>query len=317
MKADRLVSILLLLQSAERRTAAELARAMEVSQRTIYRDVDALSAAGIPIYTERGNEGGIALADGYRSALMHLGEDEIRALFVSGTAILADLGLDANLHRALDKLRGGLSAGQQSVARRMGERIHIDQRRWNQDDPPIEKLALLRRAVWDDRRIDLEYEDRSGVATTRIADPLGLVSKAGVWYVVARTPEGLRSFRVDRIRRVGERDERFERPADFDLDAYWRESSRFRGPRGTPYAVDVLVARSALADVTSYWPYEIVTDGDPAAVRVHLPAADAALPIVLAWAAGVEVTGPDELRAALAEHGRALHDRYGRVESGQ
>jgi predicted DNA-binding transcriptional regulator YafY len=313
MKADRLVSILLLLQSARRRTALELARAMEVSTRTIYRDVDALSAAGVPIHAERGHAGGIVLAEGYRSALVQLGEDEIRALFVSGTAILADLGLDTNLNRALEKLRGGLSEGQRRVARLTGERIHIDQRRWNQDDPPLEKLALLRRAIWDDRRVELDYEDRNGAATTRIAEPLGLVSKAGVWYVVAGTAQGLRSFRVDRIRELRERDETFARPPDFDLDAYWRESATNVDRRQDSYTATLQVARELVAAVSSYWSYEVLADGDPALIAIRFPSPQIALGTVLSWGPGVEVVAPPELRAGLAERARELLARYGPI----
>jgi predicted DNA-binding transcriptional regulator YafY len=310
VKADRLVSILLLLQSAPRRTAHELARAMEVSARTIYRDIDALCAAGIPIHAERGYAGGIVLAEGYRSALVQLGEDEIRALFVSGGSILADLGLGANLSRALEKLRGGLSAGGQHVARRTGERIHIDQRRWNQEDPPVDKLALLRRAIWDDRRIDLRYEDRSGAASARVVEPLGLVSKAGVWYVVAATPDGYRSFRVDRIREVHARDERFARPADFDLDRYWRESSTYRGPWVDTMVFELRVARHALADVTSYWRYELLDDAEAPLVRLYVPSLEIAVHQTLSWGTAVEVTEPPALRTAIAERARAILDRY-------
>jgi len=311
MKADRLVSILLLLQSAPRRTADELARAMEVSARTIYRDIDALCAAGIPIHAERGYAGGIVLAEGYRSALVHLGEDEIRALFVSGGSILADLGLGANLDRALEKLRGGLSDGQRRVARHTGERIHIDQRRWYQEDPPVEKLALLRRAIWDDRRVDLRYEDRSGTASVRIVEPLGLVSKAGVWYVVANTGEGYRSFRVERIRELHERHDRFTRPAGFDLDAYWRESSAHRGPRVDAFAFEVRVARHALAEVTSYWRHELLDEAEPALVRLQVPSLEIAAHQVLSWGTAVEVVEPAALRDAIADRARALLDRYG------
>jgi predicted DNA-binding transcriptional regulator YafY len=313
MKADRLVSILLLLQSAPRRTADELARAMEVSTRTIYRDIDALCASGIPIHAERGYAGGIVLAEGYRSALVQLGEDEIRALYVSGGAILADLGLGANLDRALEKLRGGLSDGQQRVARRTGERIHIDQRRWNQEDPPVEKLALLRHAIWDDRRLDLRYADRAGTASLRVVEPLGLVAKAGVWYVVANTAEGYRSFRVDRIREIRERGERFTRPPTFDLDAYWRESSSYRGPWVDTFVFELHVARHALAEVTAYWRYELLDDADPARVRLFVPSLEIAAHQVLSWGTAVEVLGPPALRADLAARAQALLDRYGAV----
>jgi predicted DNA-binding transcriptional regulator YafY len=313
VKADRLVSILLMLQSARRRTARELAEALEVSERTIYRDVDALSAAGVPVFTERGSTGGIALAQGYRQALLHLEEDEIRAIFAGGSAILADLGLGGNLTKALDKLRGGLSDTQRRAAEKARGRIHVDQRRWNASDPPFEKLALLRRAVWDDRRVDLAYEDRAGTATNRTADPLGLVSKAGVWYVVARTADGMRSFRVDRIRDVAERAERFERPADFDLDEYWRRSSAaLSSQRDSAYSVVLRVQPEAYPFVSSYWPCEHLDPGDAELVRVFFPSEGAALHHVVAWGGDVTLVEPEALRRLLVERARMMLELYDR-----
>ena len=310
MKADRLVSILLLLQSAQRRTARELATRLEVSERTIYRDVDALSASGVPVYTERGSDGGIALAEGYRKALMHFGEEEIRALFVSGSAILSDLGLGAGLDRALEKLRGGLSDMQRQAAEKARNRVHIDQRRWNQQDAPVEKLAMLRRAVWDDRCVNLTYEDRHRTRTTRACDPFGLVSKAGVWYLVARTPEGFRSFRVDRIAAIEELDARFDRPPDFDLDDHWKRiSADIMTSQSRTYPVKVRVDPETLAMITGFWPIENDPD-DPNVVRVMFSNAQAALYQVLSWGDGVSVIEPPELKAAIVEHATTLIARY-------
>lgn len=310
MKADRLVSILLLLQSAQRRTARELAERLEVSERTIYRDVDALSASGIPVYAERGAEGGIALAQGYRKALLHFAEEDIRALFIGGANALADLGLGANVELALEKLRGGLSDAQRSAAEKARGRIHIDQRRWYQNDPPTEKLALLRRAVWDDRRIELSYEDRMRAQSTRVVDPYGLVSKAGVWYVVARTEDGYRSFRADRIRLLRELDERFERDASFDLDAHWRETmSKLRQNEGR-YVVTVRVTSEALPMVMSYWPSEPVSGDDEACVRITFPSEDAAVSTLLSWGESIELIDPDALRARIVDHARRMIARY-------
>ncbi|MBV8749904.1 MAG: HTH domain-containing protein, partial [Candidatus Eremiobacteraeota bacterium] len=132
MKASRLLSMLLLLQSAERRTAGELAQALEVSERTVHRDVDALSAAGVPVYAERGAGGGIALAAGYRRALTQFGEDELRALFISGSNPLGDLGISVDRERALEKLSGALNDVQRKAVEKARGRIHLDQRRWNQ-----------------------------------------------------------------------------------------------------------------------------------------------------------------------------------------
>jgi predicted DNA-binding transcriptional regulator YafY len=310
MKADRLVSLLLLLQSAQRRTARDLALRLEVSERTIYRDVDALSASGIPVYAERGADGGIALAEGYRKALLHFAEDDIRVLFAGGANALADLGLGANFERALEKLRGGFSDAQRSAAEKARGRIHIDQRRWNQSDPPTEKLALLRRAVWDDRRIELSYEDRMRAQSTRAVDPYGLVSKAGVWYLVAKTSEGFRSFRADRIRELRELDERYERDVAFDLDAHWRETTSKLYETQGRYSVTVRVTADSLSMVTSYWATEAVSPEDPHQLRIMFSSEDSAINALVSWGDSIELIEPDTLRERICEHARMLLNRY-------
>src|SRR5579862_5239707 len=252
MKADRLISLLLLLQARRQCSARVLAETLEVSERTIYRDVEALAAAGVPVYAERGAAGGIAIGDGCRRALMHFNEDEVRALFVSGASPLADLGLDHGLDRALEKLRGGLADVQRRAAEKSRTRIHLDQRRWNQAEPPRELLTTLRRAVWDERRLRVRYEDRNRKATTRVLEPLGLVSKAGVWYLIARSNGEMRSFRVERIRGADELPERFERPEDFELDKYWSESTaRFAAEsRPNEYVATMRASVDALERIT-------------------------------------------------------------------
>ncbi len=315
MKADRLIALLLLLQSRRQCSARVLAEQLEVSERTIYRDVDALGAAGVPVYAERGSNGGIVLADGYRRALTHFNEDEIRALFVSGASPLADLGLDHGLDRALEKLHGGLADVQRRAAEKARSRIHLDQRRWNQAEPPRALLTTLRRAVWDDRRLRIRYEDRNRAPSTRSIDPLGLVSKAGIWYLIARSNDELRSFRVERIRAAEELLERFERPADFDLERYWKESSASfaHASRTAEYTVVLVAATKALDRVTSYWPAELLERGKRSSrVRVSFPGADAALPQVLAWCDVATVLEPAELRDAVASRARQALRRYTR-----
>jgi predicted DNA-binding transcriptional regulator YafY len=314
VKADRLITLLLLLQAGRRRTAGDLAQALDVSSRTIYRDVDALCAAGVPVYAERGPEGGIALADGYRRALTHFNEDEIRSLFVSGASALADLGMETGLDRALEKLQGGLADVQRRAAEKARSRIHLDQRRWNQGEPPRELLTTLRRAVWDDRRVRIAYEDRNRNVTTRTVDPLGLVSKAGVWYLIARASDAheMRSFRVERMRCAQELAARFERPPDFDLERHWSETSaRFR--RDTPeYRVTLRVALDAIENVTGYWSGELLErDETHGTVRIAFPGVEAAIFAVLAWGAQVSIVEPLALRADVVRRAREALERHG------
>jgi predicted DNA-binding transcriptional regulator YafY len=313
VKADRLIALLLLLQSRRRCSARVLAERLEVSERTIYRDVDALSAAGVPVYAERGPAGGIVLADGYRQALTHFSEDEIRALFVSGASPLADLGLEAGFNRALEKLHGGLAGVAQRAAEKARARVHLDGRRWNQPEPPRRLLIALRRAVWEDRRLVVAYEDRNRALSTRTVDPLGLVSKAGVWYVVARCGGDLRSFRVDRVRRIDETPERFARPADFDLERYWAESSaRFaEASRSADCVATFRVRPGALERVTAYWPAEIVSKKKRAAVvRVTFPGSEIAIFQALAWAGDATLLEPGVLRGGVAAAARRAARLY-------
>ncbi|MBV8344227.1 MAG: YafY family transcriptional regulator [Candidatus Eremiobacteraeota bacterium] len=313
MKADRLISLLLLLQSRRQCSARILAERLEVSERTIYRDVEALGAAGVPVYAERGSAGGIVLADGYRRALTQFSEDEIRSLFVSGVSPLADLGLERGLDRALEKLHGGLADVQRRAAEKSRSRIHVDQRRWNQPEPPRAILTALRRAVWDDRRVRIRYQDRNRAISTRTVDPLGLVSKAGVWYLVARYGEELRSFRVDRMRSAEELALRFERPAAFDLERYWRESSaRFNETSRSADCIVLLRARAdAVERVSAYWPAELVSlDGASALLRVTFPGREVATFALVAWSDVATLVEPEELREALVARARRTLERY-------
>jgi len=315
MKASRLLSMLLLLQSAERRTASELAEALEVSERTVHRDVEALSAAGVPVYAERGVYGGIALAAGYRKALTQFGEDEIRALFISGSNPLVDLGLGVDRERALEKLSGALSDVQRKAAAKTRGRIHLDQRRWNQAAQPQEHLAMLRRAVWDDRRVVLRYRDRERKTTERTVDPLGLVAKAGIWYLVARVDGGeLRTFRAERIAGVDATAESFARPDDFDLDAFWRTWTTAVEESTQRFAVVLEVRRDAFDAVTGYWETHVLGDadgGETVAVRVVFPGKDAALHSLIAWSGEVRIVEPPELREEVVARARAVLTHYG------
>lgn len=316
MKSERLLAMLLLLQSRGRACARDIAEKLEVSERTVYRDLDSLSAAGIPVHAERGSRGGIVLSEGYRRALTQFREEEVRALFVSATDTLADVGLGDNLRRALEKLAGALTDSQRRAAEQTRGRIHIDPRRWKQAAQPRELLAALRRATAEDRRVLLHYRDRNGKVTERTVEPLGLVAKAGVWYLVAGYGGEMRCFRAERMLGLDVLLERFERPSGFDLDAFWREwSDSFE--RSLPgYPVTLRVAPDAVEDVTCFWQFEMIADG-PArgrngwkTVKLLFPGLEVAVAHVVMWSDRVDVVEPDQLRDSVLTRAQEIVRRY-------
>ena len=224
MRASRLVQLLLFLQTRGRTTAAVLARELEVSERTVHRDVDALSAAGVPIYAERGPHGGIQLIDGYRTRLTGLTGDEAEALFLSGLpGPAAELGLGTVVAAARLKVLAALPSELRVRASRLVERFHLDAAGWFHASEEVPHLAVLADAVWESRRVEVTYR-RGDREVERSLEPLGLVLKAGVWYLVAGSEGQARTYRVSRIRAVTAGDETVARPPDFDLASYWAES---------------------------------------------------------------------------------------------
>jgi predicted DNA-binding transcriptional regulator YafY len=311
MKSERLISLLLLLQSRQQSTARALADTLEVSERTVYRDVDALSAAGVPVYANRGSTGGITLADGYRRALMHFNEDEVRALFFSGESPLADLGLDRGLDRALSKLHGGFADVMQKAADKARSRIHLDSRRWNQAQPPRDMLTTLRRAVWDDRCIRMTYEDRNRRGSERVVEPLGLVSKAGVWYLIAQTAGEPRTYRVERIVTAQELEEHFERPRGFDLERYWSSSSAIFAAAAKTDRIDVdfRVQCDAVERLNTYWQADVLDRNETEAlVRVSFPNAEIAIFQAIAWADVARAIEPAGLCEQIVARARQVVD---------
>jgi len=224
MRASRLVQLLLFLQTRGRTTAAVLARELEVSERTVHRDVDALSAAGVPIYAERGPHGGIQLIDGYRTRLTGLTGEEAEALFLSGLpGPAAELGLGTVVAAARLKVLAALPSELRVRASRLVERFHLDAAGWFHASEEVPHLAVLADAVWESRRIGITYR-RGDQAVERSLEPLGLVLKAGTWYLVANSEGQARTYRVSRISSAVVSDEVVPRPQDFDLPAYWDES---------------------------------------------------------------------------------------------
>ncbi|MEU1494212.1 WYL domain-containing protein [Streptomyces sp. NPDC005776] len=307
MRASRLVTLLLLLQNRGRMTAQQLAEELEVSVRTVYRDVEALAAAGIPLYGAAGHAGGYRLVDGYRTRLTGLTTDEAQAAFLAalpGTA--AELGLGEALAAAQLKLRAALPAELRAHAGRIQERFLLDAPGWYGDADRSPHLAPVAAAVWARRAALLRYRRwRAPEEIERRVEPYGLVLKAGRWYVVAGGPSGIRTYRVDRIlgfRPLGE----FDMPDGFDLAGYW--NTYLAGFRARLHTGEALVRltpegarRLGVAPVSDGW----------AEARVPIESIDHAHGEFLRMGTDIEVLAPAELRDRIAATVRTLARSYG------
>ena len=226
MRAGRLLTILLLLQTRGRMSAQALASELEASVRTVFRDVDQLSAAGIPVWAERGRNGGFQLQEGWRTKLTGLTTEEASAIFLAGLpGPAAQLGLGEAMTSAQLKLLAALPADWQAGAQRVGSRFHLDPVDWFRSAEPVEHLRLVAEAVWHERRLKMRYKSWTKVSD-RVVDPLGLVLKAGTWYVVARSEGETKTFRLSNVQAVEVQTARFSRPRRFDLSKYWSASTK-------------------------------------------------------------------------------------------
>lgn len=307
-------------------TAPEIAAELEVSVRTVYRDIEALSTAGVPVYAERGPRGGYRLLDGYRTRLNGLTPAEASSLFLAGLpGPAAELGLAEFATAAELKLLAALPPEPRSRAARMRERFHFDVPGWYHSGDEVPFLTDIAEAVWDDRVVRLRYRRWGPTEVERVVHPYGLILKGGTWYLAAACSGDVRTYRVSRILDAEILDERFDRPPDFDLAAYWQEfaadfaARMYTGQavvRLRPGAEDLLrctlgrdVVDKALADA--------VADADGwARVTIPIESVKHARWQLLRLGASVEVVEPAELRALMAETITELSRMYGTPAAG-
>jgi len=315
------MAILLRLQSSGGATAPQLAAELEVSVRTIYRDVGALQAAGVPLWTETGPTGGIRLIDGWRSDLEGLTTDEAMALFVGGPATAIDqLGLGSFLAAAQVKVLAALPPAAARRAEEGRSRFLLDAPGWFQREEPTDALAALAAAVWGDHRVDLTYR-RQDRAVARRVDPLGLVLKAGTWYLLARHRGDLRTYRVSRVARAVARAERFDRPDGFDLAAAWAEVSTAFDRSLLRVPVRLRLSPEAQRHLPALVPSAATVEalgaaGGPDAdgwrvVDLWVESESIAHSQLLGLGAGVEVLAPAALRRAVAATAAEMAQRNG------
>ncbi|TVT60571.1 YafY family transcriptional regulator [Amycolatopsis rhizosphaerae] len=320
MRAERLVALLFVLQSRRSATIAELAKALGVSERTMHRDVAALQASGVPLWTEPGRYGGVRLVEGWRTRLDGLTSREAVAIFAMGVPrALAELGLGTAMSAAHAKLSATLPAPLREQAQHLAQRFHLDAPGWFRREDDAEHLAAVARAVWEQRRVRVTY-GRGDRTVERVLEPLGLVLKAGVWYLVAAVGEEVRTYRAGRIEAVEELDERFDRPPGFELVSWWeRSSARFErelartavrvrlspgGLRALPSVIGAGLAAEALEQA-----------GPPGAdgwteVELALETPEIAAAQLLGLGPEVEVVAPPAVRAAFADLARRMVERH-------
>lgn len=324
MRSSRLVSILLLLQSRQQLTARELADELEVSVRTVYRDIDALLAAGVPVWAEQGRAGGYRLVDGYRTRLTGLTGAEAESLFLVGLpGPAASVGLGAEAALAELKLLAALSPDQRERAVRLRQRFHLDVPAWYRDDADPPHLAGLADAVLTDRVVDVTYRRwETPREVDRVLHPYGLVLKSGTWYVVAG-PEGgsPRTYRVSNVLALTVRDETFARPDGFELAEFWSRHLRDFDRRRLSGSATLRVSASLVArarDLSDPVLQQALYAAEPASepgsphvvVEIPVESDDVAVHQLLRYGPDVEVLGPPTLRAAMAERARSVAALY-------
>lgn len=319
MRASRLLSILILLQLRRRLTAADLAAEFEVSERTIYRDIDALSAAGVPVYGDRGPGGGFQLVDGYRTQLTGLSAGEAEAATMIGLpGPAAELGLGAATEAARRKLLAAMPGGGAARADRMATRFHLDAVDWYRGGDALPHLPKIARAVLDQHVLTMRYESWRGVRDWTV-EPLGLILKAGIWYLAARGVGKVRIFRVSNIEQSDMLDDSFDRPLDFDLAVWWRsEQARFEAELFATHAA-VRASAEGCKRLTAQSPRgaEAVAGAGPPdaqgwrAMAMRIEDSEHGARNMLALGAEVEVIAPDSFRHRIAALAREIVARHG------
>ncbi|GIP32838.1 YafY family protein [Paenibacillus sp. J2TS4] len=310
MRADRLISIVLLLQNYGRMTSSELADRLEVSERTIHRDMEALSAAGIPVFAERGASGGWALSEGYRTQLTGMKTEEMQSLLLAHSSpLLSDLGLGTVFHDAFQKLLASFPARLREDAELVRQRVHVDGAGWHPSDESLPDLPIVQEAVWQEKKLYMQYNREKDVVA-RIVEPLGLVAKSSIWYLVAAAEGELRTYRISRIRNARILEESFERPASFDLASHWEQSTQQFRDRLPQYPARLRLSAKALSRASRQRYMKLLHTGPEVngwiEADVEFHTLDSACEILLAYGPLVKVLEPVELRDSLLTQAQGI-----------
>lgn len=305
MRADRLLAIMLLLQTRGKMTAQRLADRLEVSRRTILRDIDALSAAGLPVYAEGGHGGGIVLDEQYRTTLAGMLEQEVRTLFVGDNSkLLGEIGLGDAAQSTLLKLQAIVPDSHRPAVDHLRQRILIDPVWWWRDSQPLPFWEQLQRAVYEDRPVRTVYERHNGELIERILEPYSLVAKSSIWYLIANHAGTLHTYRVVRFRQIILLDTHFQRQEGFDLQTYWHAQLQQFEELADEYAFTLRMPPDQMSFLKEVVPgrYQQVgpADGDGwITVQFQLASLGFAKMLVFGLGAHAVVVEPQELHEAI------------------
>lgn len=310
MRAERLLSVLLLLQAKGRATERELAERLEVSQRTIHRDLEALSAARVPVVALRGAQGGWELEKGWRTQVPGLDEAELRALLMAAPRALGHPRLAAAAESALNKLMASLPGPIRAQAAAMRERLHIDPTGWRETGEDLSMLPTVQEAVARERKLAFDYTRADGQRAPRTVDPLGLVAKGMSWYLVARAANGMRTYKVSRMQAVTVLAIGFERPARFNLAGYWKHSTAELEQQRSSFAA-ILALDPETERRLRAWSKAVPAPGYScpegwSTLKVDFDSEGQARFVVLGMGSGVRVLAPQSLRESVGKEIQAM-----------
>ena len=320
MRADRLLAILLLLQNRGRMSADQLSKELEVSERTIYRDMSALSTAGIPVYSETGCQGGFSLVEDYRTRLTGLTTAEARTLFMlSIPAPLAELGIIRELKSALLKLSTSLPQSQRDDEDLVRQRIYLDTSQWHTRQAHLPHLQIIYEALWKDARLVVREQTWYGGIMNWPVDPLGLVAKAGTWYLVAVRSGRVHVWLVSKLMDVTLQDTTFKRPVEFDLVEFWDKWCKSYQDQLNSFTADLRVSPDIIPWLPSYFGDEVIEIIEKASppdamgwLRIELAfeSLESARAKILGLGSAVEVLEPLALRLSVQDYAEQILKRY-------
>ena len=314
MRADRLLSVLLLLQAHGKQTGRELAARLEVSQRTVHRDMEALSAAGVPVFALRGAGGGWRLDEQWRTQVPSLEEAELRALLMAQPRVIGDARLAAAAERAIDKLLAALPTSLRERAASIRQRLYVDTTGWFGTAESLAALPIVQEAVARDRKLAIRYRRADRDKVDRVVDPLGLVAKGTVWYLVAHTPNGFRTYRVSRIEEATLLEAPCVRPPDFDLATHWKTSAELFRDSWRRFDATLRLDQRA-ADKVRTWrmtdprsPESVADENGWITLRMYFEDEEQARFVVLGFGPRAKVVEPPSLRTLVEADVTAMID---------